>query len=148
MINIYLIILVSFAAMFSKREYKTLLAFLVLVTFSQTYFYYFDFMVYRSAFIADFVILFAAVRENNKFGLKIAMISLGFMLSHLYGYLIYLAYVKPDSYDHCLSCLYVVLLLEIMLDGGAINGLKRLVEYCVHDLINRARIALDLYEVN
>jgi hypothetical protein len=140
--------MVSIAAIFSKREYKTLLAFLVVVTFLQTYFYYFDFMVYRSAFIADFIILYAAVREKNKFSLKIALVSLGFMLSHLYGYLIYLAYVKPDSYDNCLSCLYVILLLEIMLDGGAINGLKRLVEYCVHDIVNRARIALDLYEVN
>lgn len=148
MINLYLIAIIVTASLIIKPENKKIMALWSLITLVQTLFYYFDCMIYLSAFLADFVILSAAVREKGAFSLKLSTISLCFMIAHFYGYMCYLAYVLPDTYNNCLTCLYVILLFEVVTDGGMLNGVKALVKHLVHGVVNCTRAIMDLYEGN
>lgn len=142
MINFYLIFIVAIVSVLSQKN-RRLLAFVSVINISQAVLSP-DCISYVSAFFSDMIILFTALRYKGRFPIRLAIISLCFMVTHVYGFIIYSLYIEPVTYDNTLSCLYCILIAEIITNGGVLNELKRSADRYLDGALRRAMWFMDL----
>lgn len=147
LINALVITIVLLSA-FSNKKHKGILC-LLCCSYSIQYLFSINHsFVYQSAFIADAFVFIAATKRNVPLNNSIAIISVLFMASHIYGLIAYLLGEPPYTYNNLLKALYVILIIAIIKDGGIGSGLKRYIKHFVHGLVLGKNTSMDIHKGN